>query len=131
MSETTQILTLPLQQQEKFNEYIIHRKKSMLKILVLTFIALFASTNSLAKITQEEVYIQRGYPYEGLVVHSEAVKIFYTELADNITCRVEVTQDGHIWRGEEHNTSLKKFTQKPLSACMDRVDAKKLLANTF
>ena len=102
------------------------------KILTLTLIILFTSTNSLAKINQGEgVYIQKGYPYEGLVDRSELVKIFYKELADNITCRVEVSQNGKIWQSKERSISLKKFTQKPLRVCMDRVDAKKLLANTF
>jgi hypothetical protein len=42
-----------------------------------------------------------------------------------------VSQNGQIWQGEEIQTSLKKFTQKPLRSCMDRDEAKKLLANTF
>jgi hypothetical protein len=42
-----------------------------------------------------------------------------------------VSQNGEVWQGKKHSTSLKKFTQKPLRVCMDRVDAKTLLANTF
>lgn len=108
------------------------RKIGIFKILACTSTILFSSTNSLAKINQiEEVYIHKGYPYEGLVDRSETVNIFYKALADNISCRVEVSQNGQIWQSEERSTSLKEFTQKPLRSCMDRVDAKKLLANTF
>lgn len=105
---------------------------SILKILTLASILLFTSTNSLAELNHtEKVYTQKGYPYEGLVDRSEQVTIFYTKGADNISCRVEVSQDGQIWQGEERNTSLKKFTLKPLRACIDREEAKKLLAKTF
>lgn len=104
----------------------------MIKILTLSTIMLFTSTSSLAEPKQiDKVYTEKGYPFSGLVDRSEEVKIFYTELTDNITCRVEVLQNGQIWRGEEHSTSLKEFTVTPLRACMARVDAKKLLANTF
>jgi hypothetical protein len=107
-------------------------KVSIMKILAFTSIILFTSTNSLAELNQtEKVYTQEGYPYKGLLDRSEQVKIFYTKGIDTVSCRVEVSQNGQIWQGEEHNTSLKKFTQKPLGACMNRVDAKKLLANTF
>jgi len=107
-------------------------KSGILKALTLASIVLFTSTNSLAELNQTKyVYTQKGYPYEGLVDRSEEVTIFYTQGTDNITCRVEVSQDGQIWKGEERNTSLKKFTQKPLRACLDRTDAKRLLANTF
>ena len=107
-------------------------KAGAFKILLLTSIILFTSTNSLAELNQtEKVYTQEGYPYEGLVDRSEQVRIFYTKGVDNVSCRVEVSQNGQIWLGEEQITNLKKFTQKPLGACMDRVDAKKLLANTF
>jgi hypothetical protein len=108
------------------------QKYSILKILTLASIMLFTSTNGLAKLNQtEKVNTQKGYPYEGLVNRSEQVTIFYIEDSDNITCRVEVSQKGQIWQGEERSTSLKKFTQKPLRSCIDREDAKKLLANTF
>jgi hypothetical protein len=107
-------------------------KVGIFKILTFASIILFSSTSSLAEINQtEKVYIHKGYPYEGLVDRSEAVEIFYKELADNISCRVEVLQNGQIWKSEERSISLKKFTKKPLRSCMDRVDAKKLLANTF
>lgn len=112
-------------------------KSNILKTSVLVSILLFTSTNSLAEINSiEKVYTQKGYPYEGLVNRSEEVRIFYSEGADskgaeNVSCRVEVSQNGQVWQGEERNISLKKFTQKPLRACMDRVDAKQLLADTF
>jgi hypothetical protein len=77
------------------------RKIGIFKILACTSTILFSSTNSLAKINQiEEAYIYKGYPYEGLVDRSEAVNIFYKALADNISCRVEVSQNGQIWQSE-------------------------------
>jgi len=104
----------------------------ILKIFTLTSILLFTSTNSLAELNQtEKVYAQKGYPYEGLIDRSEQVTILYTKGEENISCRVKVSQNGQIWLGEEHSTSLKKFTQKPLRACMNREEAKKLLAKTF
>jgi hypothetical protein len=107
-------------------------KTDILKILTLASILLFTSIDSLAELNQaKEIYTQKGYPYEGLVDRSEQVTIFYIKGADNISCRVEVSQNGQIWQGEEIQTSLKKFTQKPLRSCMDRDEAKKLLANTF
>lgn len=107
-------------------------KTNILKILTLASAMLFTSTSSLAELNQtEKVYTQNGYPYEGLVDRSEEVTILYTEKADTVSCRVKVSQKGQIWEGKERNTSLKKFTQKPLRACLDRVEAKKLLANTF
>jgi hypothetical protein len=107
-------------------------KSNVLKALSLASILLFASTNSLAELNQvEKVYTQKGYPYEGLVDRSEQVTIFYTESVNKVSCRVEVSQNGQTWRGVQRNTSVKSFTQKPLRACLDRVDAKKLLANTF
>ena len=107
-------------------------KLSILEIITLASILLFTSANSIAELNPiKEIQIQEGYPYEGLVDRSEAVKIFYKALADNISCRVEVSQKGQIWQGKERSISLKKFTKKPLRACMDREEAKKLLANTF
>jgi len=107
-------------------------KTNIFKILVMASALTIASTNSLAELNQKtEVYTQKGYPYEDLVNRTEAVTIFYTESLDNISCRVEVSHNGQIWRGEERSTSLKTFTQKPLRACLKRVDAKNLLANTF
>lgn len=98
-------------------------KNSRLKLVTLISVIVFTSTNALAEINfQGKVQTQRGYPYEGLVNRSEEVKIFYTELAQSITCRVEVLQNGKIWQGEEHSTTAKKFTQKPLRVCMDRVE---------
>jgi hypothetical protein len=110
--------------------YIV--KASILRIFTLASALLLTSTNSLAELnTTEKLYIEKGFPYEGLVDRSEDVRIFYKAIADNISCRVEVLQDGQTWKGEERNISFKKFTQKPLHACLDRDDAKKLLANTF
>lgn len=110
-----------------YNQYT-----NILKTLILTSTLLFTSTSSLAELNQiTKVYTQKGYPYEDLVNRSEEVTIFYTESVENISCRVEVSQNGQIWRGEERSTSLKTFTQKPLRACLKRVDAKKLLADTF
>jgi intein-encoded DNA endonuclease-like protein len=107
-------------------------KLNLLKKLALVSIILLTSTNSLAEPNlKEKIYTQEGYPYAGLVERSEEVSIFYTKGEDNVSCRVEVSQHGQVWKGEKHSTSLKKFTQKPLRVCMDRVDAKKLLANTF
>lgn len=107
-------------------------KTGIIETLTLVSMLLFTSTNSLAELNQiEEIYTQKGYPYEGLVDRSEQVTIFYIKGTDNISCRVEVSQGGQIWQGEERSISLKKFTQKPLRACMDREDAKQLLANTF
>ncbi|AGH46620.1 hypothetical protein [Paraglaciecola psychrophila] len=107
-------------------------KTGIIVTLTLVSILLFTSNNSLAELNQiEEIYTQKGYPYEGLVDRSEQVTIFYIEGTDNIVCRVEVSQGGQIWQGEERSISVNKFTQKPLRACMDREDAKVLLANTF
>lgn len=107
-------------------------KNSIFKIFSLASILLFTSTYSLAEVNQDKgLHIQKGYPYEGLVDRSEQVTILYTKGADNISCRVEVSQNGKIWKGEKIHTSLKKFTQKPLRSCMDREEAKKLLAKTF
>jgi len=107
-------------------------KRNMLKKLSLVSIILLTCTNSLAELNlKEKIYTQEGYPYAGLVDRSEEVTIFYTEGVDNVSCRVEVSQNGEVWQGKKHSTSLKKFTQKPLRVCMDRVDAKTLLANTF
>jgi hypothetical protein len=109
-----------------------NEKYSIFKILTFASIILLTSTNSLAELKSiEKVYAQKGYPYEGLVNRSEQVTIFYIKGTDNISCRVEVSQNGQIWQGEERSISLKKFTQKPLRSCMDREDAKQLLANTF
>lgn len=109
-----------------------NRLANTLKLLALGSILLFSSANSLAELTQvETVYTQKSYPYGGLVQRSDQVRIFYSQSDDNINCRVEVSNNGNIWRGSEHNTSEKEFSLAPLSACMDRVDAKRLLADTF
>ncbi|WP_339725931.1 hypothetical protein [uncultured Paraglaciecola sp.] len=108
------------------------KKYDILKTITLTSILLLTSTHSLAELNLEEkVYTQKGYPYEGLVARSEQVTIFYTKDTNNVSCRVEVSQEGEIWRGEVRKSSIKHFTQKPLRACLNRVDAKKLLADTF
>lgn len=107
-------------------------KAGFFKSLSLISIVLFTSTNSLADVNQnEKMYTQEGYPFEGLVNRSEEVAIFYTKQAETISCYVEVSQNGQIWKGEEKSTNLKTFTQKPLRSCMERDAAKKLLANTF
>lgn len=107
-------------------------KFGFFRILTIALTLLLASSNSLAELTQiQKVYTQKGYPYGGLVDRSEQVTILYTVSSDTISCRVEVSHNGQIWKGEQKNTSLNKFTQKPLHSCLEREQAKKLLAKTF
>ncbi|MEP1448776.1 MAG: hypothetical protein ABJK37_21915 [Paraglaciecola sp.] len=104
----------------------------LLKVFTIALALLLTSNNSLAELNQiQKVYTQKGYPYGGLVDRSEQVTILYTVSSDTISCRVEVAYNGQIWKGEQRNTSLNKFTQKPLHSCLDREQAKKLLAKTF
>jgi hypothetical protein len=108
------------------------RRLNKFKTLTLASVITLASTYSLAELNQvKKVYTQNGYPYEALVDRSQEVKIFYTEQENNVRCRVEVIQDGQVWKGEAQIASAKKFSEKPLRACINRNDAKKLLAKTF
>ena len=107
-------------------------KSKIFKIIAMTSALLLVSPHSLAELNlTEKIYTQKGYPYQGLVDRSEQVTIFYKESINNVRCRVEVSQNGEVWRGVEREISLKKFSNKPLSACLKRGDAKKLLAKTF
>jgi hypothetical protein len=75
-----------------------NNKSGMLRIFTLASIILLASTNSLAEITHvETINTQEGYPYKGLVDRSEEVTIIYTQGSNNVSCRVQVLQNGQTW----------------------------------
>ena len=107
-------------------------KISVLGMSTLGLLLFFTSLHSLANINRgTDIYIQKGYPYEGLVHRSEEVRIFYTNMENQVSCRVEILQKGKVWKGEAQQASLKKFKEKPLRTCLDRDEAKQFLANTF
>ena len=100
-------------------------------IMALTF-TLFFSLNTLASIKySEKIDTQEGYPYAALVQRVDEVKLIFTENENNVHCRVEVTQNGKVWRGLSNTAKKKEFQRKPLNSCMAREEAKQLLADTF
>ncbi|WP_158966839.1 hypothetical protein [Paraglaciecola sp. L3A3] len=94
-------------------------------------IGLLNLSNSFAKtLAQGEILTDEGYPYKMLIKRTSQVKLIYKG-AKNITCRVEIQYKQQTWVGQTYNTNQKNFANKPLTECMDRELAKKILKATF
>jgi hypothetical protein len=105
---------------------------STLSIVSLLALTVLFSSNSLAKLKPiEQINSQEGYPYAGLIQRSELVNLIYTESKDEVNCRVEITNNGQVWKGTQQVAKLKNFKSKPLHSCLPRAAAKKLLASTY
>jgi hypothetical protein len=100
-------------------------KLILLNLCITTSLSCFAQTDELETINTNE-----GYPFNLLLKRTEQVKLIYKG-KDKVTCHVEVRDEGKVWIGDSYNTKLKKFSQAPLSACMDRELAKKIVKTTF
>jgi hypothetical protein len=103
-----------------------------LTIILALILSVFFSTNSLAKLNEmEKIHTQEGYPYADLIRRSEQVNLIYSQSKNEVNCRVEVFNNGQVWKGSERVTKLKNFKDKPLHSCLARPAAKKLLASTY
>ena len=108
---------------------VIPSKTKAFLILALTMLF---SLSTLANIKHEEkIYTPEGYPYSKLIQRADEVKLIFTENENSVHCRVEVSQNGKVWRGLSNTAKKKEFLSKPLNSCMAREEAKQLLADTF
>ncbi|REL24397.1 hypothetical protein [Thalassotalea euphylliae] len=101
-------------------------------LLILLSIAtslLAASHNS----KLEKVYSHQGYPYKQLINRANKVKLSFTEakLNSTVTCRVLVQLNNQLFESAQVSVTQQAFTEKPLASCLDRQQAKKLLAASF
>ncbi|XOV80515.1 MAG: hypothetical protein ACFHVJ_06080 [Aestuariibacter sp.] len=81
----------------------------------------------------EQLFVGSGYPYQDLVNRFDQVRIRYHETGqkEGVSCQVELRNGNEIIIAARKTTSSKKFRRTPLLACMDRTEAKSVLANTF
>jgi hypothetical protein len=99
--------------------------------LILVSLCITKSLSCLAQTDQFEMFnTNEGYPFNLLLKRTEQVKLIYKG-KHKVTCHVEVRDEGKVWIGETYNAKLTKFSQAPLSACMDRELAKKIVRTTF
>lgn len=91
---------------------------------------LASATSISAKQNIEAIQTTEGYPYNLLLSRTDEVKLIYSG-EEKLTCHVEIQKDGQVWIGKVHNTIRKKFSEKPLTACMERRLAKKIVKTTF
>lgn len=100
-----------------------------MKKLMLSLFALSLSAPTVATEMAADIYTQAGYPYADLVRRSDSVRLVYADQKDKVSCRTEVQKQGQVWQGEAKEVSKKAFAKKPLQACLDRQQAKTILAD--
>lgn len=113
-------------------------------ISVAASIALFSShanaqtqavsqfTDNVVEHVVEKAYSSKGYPYKNLIHRSKTIKIFYRQEQANIHCRVEVAlNDSTVTASTVREIDQQAFADTPLSSCLPRDQAKRLLAQTF
>ncbi|REL35935.1 hypothetical protein [Thalassotalea euphylliae] len=81
----------------------------------------------------EKVYSHQGYPYKQLISRANEVKLSFTETESNstVTCRVLVQLNNQLFESAQVSVTQQAFAEKPLASCLDRQQAKKLLAASF
>jgi len=104
---------------------------SKLKFVLLLLIVLLVLSAKYANASELKLYSTMGYPYKLLLTRSEEIKIIYSEIADKVTCRVEILENGRRTITQNVEAKSKHFNEKPLASCLPRNEAKKLLAQTF
>lgn len=93
---------------------------------------LIAAIASCIAFAQADVFFtEQGYPYGDLVKRSDSVKIYYTEEAQKINCRVTVQKGDQSWQTAMRSVDKRHFQQKPLQYCMARDPAKEILKKVF
>ncbi|WP_448555854.1 hypothetical protein [Thalassotalea montiporae] len=101
-----------------------------LLVLLSITTSLLASPND-SKL--EKIYSHQGYPYKQLINRANEVKLSFTEteLNSTVTCHVLVQLNNQLFESEQVSIPQQAFAEKPLASCLDRQQAKKLLAASF
>ena len=100
----------------------------------LTYILLILSTCILLPTAKANSYIVNNaeqYPYKNLIDRTKEVKIFYSEVDDNIHCYVEVTIKNDKRNSLMNSINKDDFQQKPLTSCLTYAEAKQLLTYSY
>lgn len=98
--------------------------KKSLKNITYASVLLFCN---LATAEQVTVNVANNYPYKNLINRTDVVKIFYITDNNSLICRVEVILGNMKWASVEKKISKELFNNDPLSYCLSRESAEKIL----
>ena len=101
-------------------------KYTKLVAIVSLFVAMTIQASEEIKL-----YSEAEYPYKNLIHKAKLVKIFFTEKGEGITCRVNVTLESKDKTTAKVHVSKKQFEQTPLTSCLTRDEAKKILTLAY
>lgn len=101
---------------------------NMLKRLLFISVLLFCNLARAEYITISTADI---YPYKNLIERTDTVKVFYIKNDGNLSCRVEVLLGNMKWASAKKKISKEFFNHAPLSNCLSRETAEKILLQTF
>ncbi len=99
-----------------------------LKNITYASILLFCN---LAMAGQLTVDVANNYPYKNLIERTDDVKVIYITNDESLICRVEVILDNMKWSSVEKKVSKEFFNNDPLSNCLSRESAEKILFQSF
>jgi len=95
---------------------------------MFTSVFLFCNLTVAEQVT---VSVANKYPYKNLMGRTDDVKVFYTTNDKVFTCRVVVRLDNMKWTSVEKQISKQLFNNDPLSNCLSKDSAKRILTQTF
>lgn len=98
--------------------------KKSLQNIAYASVLLFCN---LAIAEQLTVNVANNYPYKNLINRTDDVKIIYITNNKSFVCRVEVILGNMKWASVEKKISKEFFNNDPLSYCLSRELAEKIL----
>ena len=101
---------------------------NIFKTMYLISIFLFCNLASAEYFTVDRA---DNYPYKNLINRTDTLKVFYIMNGRRFSCKVEAVLDNMKWVSPEKNISKELFYNDPLSNCLSREKAKKILSQAF
>jgi len=95
-------------------------------VIVSVFVAMTIQASE-----EIQLYSEAKYPYKNLIHKAKSVNIFFTEKGEGVTCRVNVRLESQEKTTGKIHTSKKRFEQAPLTSCLTRDQAKKILTLAY
>ena len=106
------------------------KRVKLLIIIVFINITLFYTLSNAESIT---VFSSSNHLYKNIIDRTHAVKVFYMEKDESLSCRVEVdlVLGGMKWVSVEKNISKEFINSELLSNCLSRETAEQILLQTY
>ncbi|CAH9050374.1 hypothetical protein PSECIP111951_00179 [Pseudoalteromonas holothuriae] len=99
-----------------------------MKTLITLLLIIFTTATYAKHQHVEHINTNEGYPYKNVIRKAERVELRYSEVENNIECKVIVLNNTHKHSSTLQTVSRKKFNKSPMAACLTRNTAKQILA---